>query len=174
MKLSFIVAAGEDGVIGREGDMPWRLSADLRRFKALTMGHHLLLGRKTWESIGRPLKGRKMLVITRREGFRIEGDPPGVEVCRSPAEAVERARACGETEAFVAGGGEIYRALLPRADRLYLTRVYGEIEGDTFFPELDLSEWREVSREELPADERNSHRTTYAVWDRVAGAEGGA
>ena len=167
MRLSFIVAAGEDGVIGRDGDMPWRLSTDLRRFKALTMGHHLILGRKTWEAIGRPLKGRKMLIVTRRKDFRIEGDPPGVEICGSPEEALERARADGETEVFVAGGGEIYRALLPRADRLYLTRVHGEIEGDTFFPEVDLAGWREVEREELPADEKNSHPTTYGVWDRL-------
>lgn len=169
MKISLIVAAAGNGVIGRDGEMPWRLAADLRRFKALTMGHHLLVGRKTWEAIGRPLPGRKMLVVTRRDmDLGAEAELGSVSAASSPEVGVERARVAGETELFVAGGGEIYRALLPRADRLYFTRVHGEIEGDTYFPGLDLAGWQLVEREELPADAKNTHPTTFAIYDRPA------
>jgi len=162
MRVSLIVAVSEGGIIGRDGGMPWHLSADLRRFKALTMGHHLIVGRKTWEAIGRPLPGREMIVVTRRRGDA----PPGVTVVASPEAALAHAEKAFETEAFIAGGGELYRALLPRADRLYWTRVHGEIEGDTTFPPIDLTTWREVHREELPADEKNSHATTFSIYER--------
>lgn len=163
MRLSIIVAVGEGGVIGRDGSMPWHLPADLARFKRLTLGHHLLLGRKTWEAIGRPLPGRKMVVITRRRDYA----PEGVEVVASPAEAVDRAAAAGDDEAFVAGGGEIYRQLLPRCQRVYLTRIQGRFEGDTRFPELDQEEWRLVAREDHPADERNPHPYSFLTYERA-------
>jgi dihydrofolate reductase len=151
MKLSIIVAMAANAVIGKDNGLPWRLRADLARFKRLTMGHHLLMGRKTWESIGRPLPGRTMVVITRRDGV----SAAGIRIAESIEEALEIARGAGETEAFVAGGAEIYRQMLDRADRLYLTRIHAEIEGDTFFPEIDWSRWREVKREDRDPDDRN-------------------
>jgi dihydrofolate reductase len=166
MRLSLIAAVGENGVIGRSGRLPWHLPADLERFKALTMGHHLLLGRKTFEAIGRPLAGRRMVVVSRGAWTA----PPGVEVVGSPQEAVARAAAAGESEAFVAGGGEIYRALLPQADRVYLTRVKAAPQGDTLFPELPASAWRLVSRQERAADERNAHDLLFLVYERQASA----
>lgn len=187
MRISIIVAVADNGVIGRDDELPWRLSADLRRFKALTMGHHLVVGRKTWESIGHPLPGRRMLVLTRGEPEL----PDGVEPVGSLDEAVDRARRAGDDELFVGGGAAVYEAALERADRLYLTRVHAEVEGDVRFPEVDLhgrgdgrdgagdgggdgdgdgggdgGGWREVRREEVPADERNEYPTTFVVYDR--------
>lgn len=163
MKLSIIVAMAANGVIGKDNTLPWRLRADLARFKRLTMGHHLLVGRKTWESIGRPLPGRTMVVITRRDGFSADG----IRVAGSIDEALEIARRAGETEAFVAGGAEIYRQVLERADRLYLTRIHAAIEGDTFFPELDGSRWREVAREDREPDERNPYPFSFVDYEVV-------
>jgi dihydrofolate reductase len=164
MRLSIIVAVGEGGVIGRDGALPWSLPADLARFKRLTMGHHLLVGRKTYEAIGRPLPGRRMVVISRRSDYA----PAGVEVAESPAAAVARAAAAGDDEAFVAGGGEVYRQLLPRAHRLYLTQVGGRFAGDTRFPAIAQREWRLTAREDHPADERNPHPYSFLTYERVA------
>ncbi len=163
MRVSFIVAADLGGVIGLGGGLPWRLPADLRRFKALTMGHHLIVGRKTFEAIGRPLPGRTMVVVSR--GALVT--PEGVLVAASPDVAVELAEAAGASEAFVAGGGEIYRALLPRADRVHLTRVEARFEGDTFFPDLDPSAWRLAWREDHPADETHGVPFSFQVWERA-------
>ena len=168
MRVALVVALDEAGAIGRGGGLPWRLAADLARFRRITMGHHLVVGRRTWESIGRALPGRRMVVVSR-------GEPPlpsDVARAGSLAEALELARAAGETEVMVGGGGELYRAALPLADRLYLTRVHAHVGGDTFFPALDPAQWTEVEREELPADDRNEHATTFVVLDRLGG--GGA
>jgi len=162
MKISLIVATAENGVIGRDGGLPWRLPADLAAFKRRTMGHHVLLGRRTWESIGRPLPGRRMLVVSRQAALDL---PEGVRRVGSPEEGIEVAAAAGENELFVAGGGELYRALLPRAGRVYLTRVLAEVEGDTRFPRLDAA-WTRVQAEERPADERNEHSVRFEVWER--------
>mgnify|MGYP001817601626 FL=1 len=162
MRVSIIVAVADNGVIGHEGDLPWRLSRDLKRFKALTMGHHLLMGRKTFDSIGTALPGRTTVVISR-------GQPPlrpEVRLAHSLDEAVEIARASGDDEAFIAGGAEIYAEALALADRLYLTRVQTKSTGDTLFPPWQKREWREVSREEHPADDRNAHPHTFLVYDR--------
>jgi len=164
MRVSIIVAVADNGVIGRDNDLPWRLSADLQRFKALTMGHHLLLGRKTFESIGRVLPGREMIVVSRRHPEL----PEGVHLSASVEEGIERAQSHGEDELFVAGGASIYAAVLPLCDRLYLTRVEAAVAGDVLFPDLDLSTWREVSRAELGADENNEYPTTYVVYERAA------
>ena len=163
MRVSLIVAAADNGVIGRAGGLPWRLPADLRRFKALTMSHHLVIGRKTWDSIGRPLPGRTMSVVTRRAP-----DLP-VEVTARPSlgAALEAARAAGGTECFVAGGGEIYRQALPLADRIYLTRVHAHPPGDVRFPDLDPSEWIERERQEGRVDEANPLPHTFLVYDRA-------
>jgi dihydrofolate reductase len=143
MRRSIIVAMSLDRVIGRDGGLPWRLPADLKQFKRLTLGHHLLVGRRTFESIGRPLPGREMVLITRREDYR----PDGVRVAHSIDEALGIASAAGDDEAFIGGGAEIFRATLDVADRIYLTLVRASIAGDTLFPEFDLADWRETARE---------------------------
>ena len=157
-----IVAVAENGVIGRHGQLPWRLSADLKRFRALTMGHHLLIGRKTWESIGALLPGRTMIVVSRGHPEL----PEGVHLVGSVEEGLELARGAGEHELFVAGGAAIYEALLPHADVLHLTHVRADVEGDTFLTGLALDQWREVSREEIGADDDNAYPTSYAVYER--------
>jgi dihydrofolate reductase len=164
MRVSLIVAMAEGGVIGRAGRLPWHLPADLARFKRLTMGHHLILGRRTWESIGRSLPGRRMLVVSREpQRLVLPADVHGV---KSLDEALASATAAGDDEAFVAGGAALYREALPRADRLYLTWVRAEVTGDTFFPAVEPDEWDEVSREEVAADDRNSFATSFTVFDR--------
>ena len=152
MKLSVLAAMGENRVIGRKGLLPWRLPDEMRRVKALTMGHCLLMGRKTWDSIGRPLPGRTSIVITRSQSF----EAPGAIVVGDFDAAVAAAREQGDDEAFVFGGAAIYALALPRADRLYLTRVDASPDGDAHFPEFDEAEWELVSREEHAADERHA------------------
>ena len=167
MRVSLIAAVADNGIIGREGDLPWRLSADLRHFRRLTMGHHLILGRKTWQSIGKPLEGRTMLVLTHAER---DLDPPGAERVGSLDEALARAAAAGDDEPFVAGGAEVYRLALPRADRLYLTRVHANPAGDVRFPSYDASAWRLVERWDRQPDARNPYRLTFETYDRLAGS----
>jgi dihydrofolate reductase len=163
MKRSIIVAVAENGVIGRRGQLPWRLSTDLQRFKSLTLGHAILMGRKTFESIGRPLPGRRMIVATRQADYRAEG----AEVVHSLKEGYRRAAEQGETEAFVIGGAEIFREAMPQADQLYHTRVHATVDGDTVFPPLDLTTWRLVVSEFHTADAKNEYATTFKVYERV-------
>ena len=158
--ISLIVAASTNNVIGAQGDLPWRLSDDLRRFKALTMGKPIIMGRLTWESIGRPLPGRQNIVITRQPGYRAEG----CSVVASVDEALDVAGAAPEI--MVIGGGDIYRQLLPRASRIYLTRGEAEIDGDTFFPELSEAEWELVDSEAHDTDEKNAHPFTFMTLQR--------
>lgn len=164
MLLSLIVAVSENGVIGREGGLPWRLSADLRRFKQLTMGHPIIMGRRTWESIGRPLPGRRTIVVSRRPDYQPDAD---VSVASSLDAAIEAAKASGDEEAFIIGGGELYREAIARGDRLYLTRVAASVEGDTLFPEVDWQEWRLLSSEDCAADEKNEYECQFQVYERV-------
>lgn len=139
-RISIIVAVGRNGVIGREGALPWRLPEDLKRFKALTMGHVMIMGRKTYESIGRLLPGRRSVIVSRQVGYAVEG----ATVATSLAEAIA---AAGEVpEVFVIGGGEIYLAALPSAHRLLVTEVDASPEGDAFFPAVDTTVWRETAR----------------------------
>lgn len=170
-RLSLIVAASENNVIGRDGDLPWRLSSDLKRFKRLTMGHCLIMGRKTFESIGRPLPGRVSIVLSRGEGGR--GKAEGVLTATSLNEALALVvtTKMSHDQAFVTGGGEVYRLALPRADRVYLTRVHATIDGDATFPKLDPNEWRLVKSEEHAADEKNDHPVTHEVWQRRVPSE---
>jgi dihydrofolate reductase len=144
MRVTLIVAMAENRVIGVAGGLPWRLSEDLKRFKRLTMGHPMVMGRKTWDSIGRPLAGRESIVVTRQKGFAAQG----ATVVHSLDEALAHARARGAAEVFVIGGGELYRHALPLADRIELTEVRRSFEGDTTFPDLDPRAWREAAREE--------------------------
>jgi len=167
-KLALVVAASENGVIGCNGALPWKLSTDLKRFRDLTIGNAVIIGRKTFESIGKPLPQRTSIVLSRGPWSYGSED---VVVARSFDEAVEEAsRLSGQERqtAYVIGGGEIYRLALPKADRIYLTRVHTTVvEGDATFPELDKDEWRCVSSIYHPADERNEYSCTFEEWERV-------
>ncbi len=162
MAVSLIVAVSSNGVIGRDGDLPWHLPADLRHFKKTTMGHHLIVGRATWDEVGRPLPGRIMVVVTRNRDFHAEG----VLVAHSLGEALDLAGT--DDEAFIGGGAEIYRMAFEDdlVDRLYLTRVHAEVEGDTLFHTVDWDNWLLADRIDHPADEKNQHPYTFEVWDR--------
>jgi dihydrofolate reductase len=161
MRLSIIVARADNGVIGRQGQLPWRLPADLRRFRRLTMGHHVIMGRKTHESLPGPLPGRTMIVIS----GGLDQAPPGSLLARSLDEACALAR--GDDEVFVIGGEEIYRLALPRADRLYLTAVHGQVAGDTCFPELDPRSWTLVEESFHPADEKHELPYSFRTYERA-------
>ena len=141
-RVTLIAALGRNRIIGRDGTMPWHLPEDLKHFKALTMGHPMVMGRKTFDSIGRPLPGRRSIVITRDREWRV----PGVEVAHSFDEALDLAGPADRV--FVIGGGEVYAVALPFADHLELTEVDAEPEGDTWFPEWDPAQWREVARDQ--------------------------
>ena len=162
MAVSLIVAVSENGVIGRDGGLPWRLSADLKHFKKTTMGHHLIIGRRTWDEVGKPLPGRTMVVVTRRREF----SPQGVQVVRSLEQAIEVAAA--DDEPFIGGGAQIYRIALARdlVDRIYLTRIHAEVEGDTFFPDFDIDRWELVSEEHHQEDERNEFSFSFLIYER--------
>jgi dihydrofolate reductase len=160
-RLSLIVAMTRAGVIGRRGALPWRLSADLKRFKALTMGHAILMGRKTFASLGRVLPGRTSIVITRQPDFPL---PPDVRVAHSLEDAL--LLASSDESPFVIGGGEIYRQAIDRASRLYVTWVEAEVDGDTHFPDWDRTQWRLTEQVCHSADAKNEYQYTFAVYDR--------
>ncbi len=159
MIISLLVAMDERDGIGQDNRLPWHLSTDLKRFKALTMGHHILMGRKTYESIGRPLPGRVNVIITRSPDYQAEG----CLIAHSLREALSLAELAGESEAFVIGGGQIFAQALPLADRIYLTRVHTLSEADVFFPEFDLKEWSIQATSEVLADDKNQFSSTYMV-----------
>ncbi len=163
--LSILVAVSDTGVIGRDGGLPWRLSADLRRFRRLTTGHAIVMGRKTYESIGRPLPERTNIVVTRQADFTAED----VVVAGDIDAALRRAREAHgpDDEVFVVGGAEIYRQTLDRADRLYLTRVHTDIGGDTYLPPIDFAQWRLVEESRHATDDKNEFPHTFAVYDRA-------
>jgi len=149
-------------VIGAQGAIPWRLPAELRLFRTHTVGHHLVMGRKTYESIGRLLPGRTTVVVTRQRGYRV----PGALVAHSLDEAIAACR--NDREIFVIGGAELYAQALPRAGRIYLTTVDAEVAGDTYMPEFDLGAWREVSSLEYPADAHHAYPFRFAIYERAA------
>lgn len=162
--IALVVALSDNGVIGRAGALPWHLPDDLRHFRAVTFGKPLLMGRRTFESIGRALPGRRNLVLTRAGTL----PPAGVEYVRDLRSALERTR--GAAELCVIGGAQLYALALPRAVRLYMTRVHAQLEGDVHFPALDWSAWREVTRQEHPADERNIYAMSFVQLERVLSA----
>ncbi|WP_254513277.1 dihydrofolate reductase [Anatilimnocola floriformis] len=177
LRLSLLVAVARNGVIGLRGELPWRLSSDLKRFKQLTLGRSVLMGRKTHESIvaalGKPLPGRVSLVLSRNAADppaqlpRVAADQPGeVVYVRDISSATQLAR--DTAELFVVGGGEIYATTLPRADRLYWTWVEAEPAGDTHFPAVDWSQWKLKEETRYPADGRNQYDTTFAIYDRLS------
>lgn len=158
--ISIIVAASANNVIGAQGDLPWRLSDDLKRFKTVTMGKPIVMGRKTWESIGRALPGRRNIVITRQQIFAAEG----CDVVQSTNEAIV---AAGDVdEIMVIGGSEVYALFLPVAQRLYLTRVHADVNGDAFFPVVDEDEWQLVSDEAHVADSKNEFDFSFRIYER--------
>jgi dihydrofolate reductase len=150
-------------VIGANGQIPWHLPEELKRFQRLTTGHHIVMGRRTWESIGKLLPGRTTVIVTRRRGYHA----PGARIAHSLDEAIA---ACGDDdEIFVIGGAELYAQALPRAARLYVTTVEASIEGDAFMPEFESGGWREVSSESFPADRRHRYPFRCAVYERAGG-----
>jgi dihydrofolate reductase len=163
MTVALIVAVAENGVIGREGGLPWRLSGDLRYFKAVTMGKPIIMGRKTFESIGRPLPGRPNLVVSRNRGFSSDG----IEVFDGLDVAVAHAEGLGLGEVMVIGGAGLYEAALKLADRIYLTEVHAAVEGDVTFPAFERAGWTETSRERHSASEKDDHDHSFVVFDRV-------
>jgi dihydrofolate reductase len=158
--VSLIVAMAQNGVIGRDNTLPWRLPEDLRRFKAFTLGKTLLMGRKTFESIGRPLPGRANLVLTRDADWQADG----VTVVHSVEEALAQAGSGSELVAI--GGAEIYRLVLPFARRIYLTHVHADVPGDTYFPEFDPTQWADVECDPFPADEQHAYPMTFVTLER--------
>ena len=162
MIISLILAMDEQRGIGKDGKLPWRLSSDLKRFRELTMGHHLIVGRKTFESIGKPLPGRQTIVVTRNHTFK----PDGCLVTNSVQSALALAQERGEPEVFVIGGAEIYAQVLDVADRIYLTQVHAEVDADTFFPELKHDRWTETQSTFQAADERNQYSFSFKQLER--------
>ena len=168
MKLALICAMSENRVIGRDNGLPWHLSEDLKYFRRTTMGNCMIMGRNTWESIGRALPGRTSIVITSNAGYQAEG----AEVVGSLQQAIERAEAVSKeadsTQAFVIGGAVLYQAALPLADTLHLTRVHAQVEGDTILHEFDESNWKEISREQYQHDESNQYDYSICVMQRIS------
>lgn len=161
MKLSVIVAAAENLAIGKDNKLIWHLPADLKFFKNTTMGHHAIMGRKTYESIGKPLPGRTFIIVTRNKDYKVEG----CIVVHSLKEAMDKARNNNETEAFVIGGAELINESLEFADKIYLTEVKESFEGDVFLKPIDKTKWKEVKREDHQADEK--HKYDYSFVELV-------
>jgi dihydrofolate reductase len=159
-RISLIVAVAKNGVIGAGNAIPWHLPAELRIFKSATMGHHIVMGRRTWESIGKLLPGRTTVIVTRQQGYEV----PGAIVAHSLEAALAACR--GDDEVFVIGGAQLFRETLPIADRLHYTVVDTEPAGDVRMPAVDWSAWHEVSAVESPPDERNAYAFRYAIYER--------
>lgn len=171
LRIGIHVAIAENGVIGRAGGLPWRLSTDLKRFKADTMGSPIIMGRKTFESVGRPLPGRMNIVVTRQKDWHIEG----VETAPSLNDAIRLARQSAAEmpevrEICIIGGGELYREALPLTDILHVTHVLAPVDGDTFFPPIDPAIWAEISSADVPAGERDTYPTRHTVYERRSAA----
>ncbi len=163
MKLSLIVAASENNVIGLNNDLPWRLSSDLKHFKKITSGHCIIMGRNTYESIGRPLPKRTNIVVTSNENLRLEG----CVMAHSLKEAIEKAKEFEKEEAFIIGGATLYKACLNDVDNIYLTRVHAKVKGDTFFPEINQAMWKTVSEDKHTADEKNQYDFSFYKLERI-------
>lgn len=160
MKLSIIVAMNQKGVIGVNNKLPWHLSSDLKNFKAVTMGKPVIMGRKTWESIGKPLPGRDNIIITRNPDYSADG----CVVCHSLEEALQRYAAVPEV--VIIGGHDIFKDALEQVDRIYLTQVHADVMGDTWFPEFDRTEWQQVERKEFKADDKNEYPFSFVVLEK--------
>ncbi len=162
MIISLIVAASENNIIGKDNQMIWHMPADLMYFKKVTLDHHIIMGRKNFEAMNKPLPGRTNIIITRQNGYHKEG----CIVVHSLEEGLTIAEGNGETEAMIIGGGEIYRLALPIAHKIYLTRIHGTFEGDTSFPEIDKNNWVENTIDVLKSDDANPYDYTFLVYER--------
>lgn len=167
MIISFVVAVSENGVIGRDNDMPWRLSTDLKRFKSLTMGKPIVMGRKTWETLGRPLPGRSNIVVTRKSDYQAEGAlvVPSIEAALD--EGRRQGAALGANEICIIGGAQIYRQSFDQANILHVTHVLASIEGDAHFGPIDPEQWQVVSQEEVATGEKDNYPTRYVIYQRI-------
>lgn len=163
MKISLVVAAATNNSIGKDGKMPWHLPNDMKHFKNLTWGMPVIMGRKTFESLGKALPGRKNIVVSRQPAF----SAPGAVMVKNLEDALFVAREADANEVMVIGGGEIYRALMDRAQRIYLTRVEAEPEGDTFFPSLNPRQWHLLSQKNHEADAKNDYNYSFQCWERI-------
>jgi dihydrofolate reductase len=167
MILSFIVAMSENRVIGVNNQLPWHLPEDLKYFKRITMGHPIIMGRKTFESIGRPLPGRSNIVVTRQPSWSA---PPGVIPASGVDDALQKAshevQNGADSEVFVIGGEELFRQTLNKVNRLYLTQVHDYVEGDAYFPDFQQDQWREVERVDYDSDQNNPYSYSFIVLDR--------
>lgn len=166
VQISLVVAVAENGIIGSLGDMPWQLSTDLKRFKEVTLGKPMIMGRKTFEAIGRPLPGRTSIIVTRDKTWQSEGVVPVQNIESAILLATEVAQSSGQTEICVVGGGEIYKQTIGQADILHFTRVHASPEGDTKFPDISLQDWDEIDTKHVEAGERDSVATTYYHYRR--------
>jgi dihydrofolate reductase len=162
MIISIIVAAATNNAIGKDGKMPWHLPNDLKHFKNITWAMPVIMGRKTFESIGKPLPGRKNIVITRQPSWTA----PGVVAVKSIEDALFIAKEADAAEAMIVGGGEIYKAVMDKAKRIYMTRVDAAPEGDTFFPAINADQWCLVSQQRHEADEKNDYNHSFETWER--------
>ena len=160
MRITLIAAVSENGVIGRGNALPWHLPADLQRFKRLTTGHAVVMGRKTWESIRRPLPHRRNIVISGSPGFTATG----ATVVPSFEAAIDAARDLSQL--FAIGGSRVFEAALPFTDRLELTRVHAQVPGDAFFPKLEISEWKRVAEERHPADDQHAYPFSFLTYEK--------
>ena len=171
MRKALIVAMSQNRVIGRNNKLPWSLPGDLKYFKQATMGKPIIMGRKTWDSIGRPLPGRMNVVISRNPEWEA---PAGTTPAKSLDEALIKAEAQAEIEdreeVMIIGGGQIYTEALPMVDRMYVTQVHAEVEGDAFFPEVNWDEWEEIGREDFSASDNNPYDYSFVVYQRPAAA----
>lgn len=162
MILTLVVAAAKNNVIGKDNQLLWRLPNDMRYFKNVTWGMPVVMGRKTYESLGKPLAGRTNIVITRNKAWKADG----VSVVSGLDDAIFLTKEMDVKELMVIGGGEIYKMAMPKARRIHLTRVDAELEGDTYFPEIDPLLWKQVSRSDHPADEKHAYAYSFQVWER--------
>ncbi len=163
MIISAIVAASRNWVIGKDNDIPWYIPNDLRYFRRMTLGHHIVLGRKNYESIGKPLPKRTNLIVTRDTAY----EAPGCHVVHSIDAAIDFARKNKEEELIICGGGEIYKQTMPLLDKIYFTEIEAVIEGDVFFPEIDTSIWKLSSIERNQSDDRHEYGYNFMVYDRI-------
>ena len=159
MKISIIVAVDENNLIGKRDSLPWYLPADLMHFKETTMGHHVLFGQTTHESIGRPLPGRTNIILSNDPEFKSEG----CIVVNTPKEAIEFVKEKGENELFICGGAMVYKTFLPLSDKVYMTKIHHKFEGDIYFPKIDMKKWKLISKESHKQDEKNPHSYDFLI-----------
>lgn len=168
VSIALIVAMSQNRVIGCDNQLPWYLPNDLKYFKAVTMGKPIIMGRKTFESIGKPLPGRRNIVVTKNQRF----NAPGVDVVHSASEALKLGQKLAQAESvqelMVIGGAQLYATMLPNADRLYLTLIHTEVTGDAYFPDIDLSQWIEVEREDFSAEGANPYDYSFLKYNKTA------